>query len=85
MSSYIKEWIIKAENDLKTAKYLIISNDPITDSSCFHCQQCVEKYLKAYLLINRRGIRKTHDIGELIEECIKIDNSFVYIYTILIM
>lgn len=78
----IQNWIIKAENDLKASRDLINSENPVTDSICFHAQQCVEKYLKAYLIYNGIGITKTHDITQLIENCIKIDNTFNYLYTI---
>ena len=47
----IKRWIQKAEVDIKTAKILIESEDPPTESICFHAQQAVEKLLKAYLTI----------------------------------
>ena len=72
-------WIIKADHDLKTAKDEIAANDPATDTVCFHAQQCVEKYLKAYLVFN--GIEiikslKTHDISELIDYCKDIDKDF---------
>lgn len=50
MKDEIHKWIIKAENDLKTAKGEFSTKNPVTDTICFHCQQCVEKYLKAYLI-----------------------------------
>ena len=75
----VKLWIIKADNDLKTAKDEINTIDPATDTVCFHSQQCVEKYLKAYLVF--KGIEiikslKTHDISELIDYCKNIDKDF---------
>jgi HEPN domain-containing protein len=46
-----REWIIKAENDLKTASHTLkIGKGCPTDTVCFHAQQCVEKYLKAFLV-----------------------------------
>jgi HEPN domain-containing protein len=62
-----REWVIKAENDLKTATHVLTLGDEApTDTICFHCQQAVEKYLKALLIT--RGIRfpKTHDIERLV-------------------
>lgn len=49
---------------------------PATDGICFHMQQCVEKYLKAFLIYYGREFRKTHDIAELIELCSEIDSEF---------
>ena len=52
-------WMIKAEHDLKTAKDEIITNEPATDTVCFHAQQCAEKYLKEYLIYNGIEINKS--------------------------
>jgi HEPN domain-containing protein len=41
----------------------------VTESVCFHCQQAVEKYLKAYLVFLSITFAKTHEIGELITKC----------------
>jgi len=78
----VRNWIIKAENDLKIGRDEILTDNPATDAICFHMQQCVEKYLKAYLIFNDREIRKTHDIGELIETCSEIDAEFRKLYEI---
>lgn len=60
------EWAAKAENDLKSAIYLLNIKDCPTDNVCFHAQQCVEKYVKALLVAQERAFRKTHDIRELV-------------------
>ena len=63
----VSEWIEKAENDLKNATYTLkMGEDCPTDTTCFHAQQCVEKYLKAFLTFKRIDFPKTHDIGELL-------------------
>lgn len=72
----VKGWILKAENDFKTGKDEMATSDPATDTVCFHMQQCVEKYLKAFLIFSNKEIRKTHDIGELIYMCIEVDPEF---------
>jgi len=62
-----REWIVKAENDLKTSSYLLkMSKDCPLDAVCFHAQQCVEKYLKAFLVIEGIDFPKTHDIERLV-------------------
>jgi HEPN domain-containing protein len=44
------EWVKKAEDDLKTAAHTLkLGKTCPTNTVCFHAQQCVEKYLKAYL------------------------------------
>jgi len=35
----IKDWILKAESDLKIGKDEIQTKDPATDAICFHMQQ----------------------------------------------
>lgn len=72
----VKKWIIKAENDLKVAKHEIKVIEPITDAICFHAQQCVEKYLKAFLVYHGKSYRKTHNIAEILTMCIEIDAKF---------
>lgn len=58
---YIQEWINKANKDIKAVEKLEKEED-ITEIVCFHCQQAVEKYLKALLLSNNEDIQKTHNI-----------------------
>ena len=65
----INSWIRKAERDLLTAKHELSFPDAVTESICFHCQQAVEKFLKAYLVFLCISFTKTHEIGELITDC----------------
>jgi HEPN domain-containing protein/predicted nucleotidyltransferase len=62
----VSEWIQKAEGDYVTSIDLFTLGHEITaDSICFHCQQCVEKYLKAYLTFHLIEFPRTHDLLEL--------------------
>jgi HEPN domain-containing protein len=62
-----REWVIKAENDLKTASYILrMSKGCPTDTVCFHAQQCVEKYLKAFLVVKGIDFPRIHDIEYLV-------------------
>ncbi len=57
-------WIVKAENDLKTAAHTLkLGRDCPTDTVCFHAQQCVEKYFKACLVLEGVDFPKTHDLA----------------------
>jgi HEPN domain-containing protein len=59
----LREWLVKAENDLQTAAHtLTLGADCPRDTVCFHAQQCVEKYLKALLVYRATPFPKTHDI-----------------------
>lgn len=75
-----KRWVEKADRDLLSAIKLLEEN--IYDYALFHAQQAVEKYLKAFLVSKNRPLRKTHDIGWLIEQCTKIDPDFSKLYDI---
>lgn len=70
-----KDWISFAEGDLIYAKLGLLDERTIA-GIFYHCQQCAEKVLKAYLLFKKRSIHKTHDLEFLIEQCIEIDKAF---------
>jgi HEPN domain-containing protein len=62
-----REWADKADNDLKTAAHTLKLGDKCpTDTVCFHAQQCVEKYLKAFLVVLETEFPRTHDIEILV-------------------
>ncbi len=62
----VLEWVVKAENDLKTATHTLkLGEDCPTDTVCFHAQQCVEKYLKALLVLKGVDFPKAHDLERL--------------------
>ena len=65
MKSLTRKWIKKAEDDFKTARQIAASKPPMHGVVCFHCQQAVEKYLKALLNELGHSIPKIHDIGAL--------------------
>jgi len=78
----VKNWIRRAENDMKIGKDELLTESPATDMICFHMQQCAEKYLKAFLIFNGIEITKTHDIYEVINHCIKLEPDFSYLIEI---
>lgn len=67
---YIRDWIEKANKDIKAVEKLKDDKD-ITEIVCFHCQQAVEKYLKALLIYKNQDIPKTHNIDFLLNQCKK--------------
>jgi HEPN domain-containing protein len=54
----------KAESDLANARRTLGSAGPY-DTGLFHCQQAVEKYLKALLAAHDVVYPKIHDVAEL--------------------
>lgn len=72
----IRQWLIKAEHDLGSARRLLTGEPPYLDTAVYHCQQAAEKALKAYLTLKDTPFQKVHDLSVLIEQCIELDNSF---------
>ena len=77
--AYIKQWIKRANEDLLVVDKLTEFEIIATSSVCFHCQQAVEKYLKAFLISSGIDIKKTHNIEFLLSECEDIDSDFAEI------
>lgn len=71
-----QEWLRKAEHELA---YLAVApldiDDPPTDTTCRIAHITAEYALKAYLLINKHKILKSHDLIVILDECITIDND----------
>ena len=62
-----KQWVEKAEEDFRNAEYTLTMPENCPYSTvCFHCQQCVEKYIKALLVLHEVEFPRIHDVGELI-------------------
>lgn len=67
MSPDLADWIAKAEADWATAqREFRVRRRPNCDAVCFHAQQCVEKYLKARLILADIRFPKTHDLVALL-------------------
>lgn len=62
-----QEWLQSAESDHRAAKHLLESGD--YEPCAFHCQQAVEKLLKA-IIVEQTGGRPehTHDLNALLEK-----------------
>jgi len=62
-----KQWITRADDDLRLAELIQKDNDPIYWAIVFHAQQCAEKALKGLLTFHDIRAGKTHDIGGLLK------------------
>ena len=72
----VQRWLRKAQNDWSAARKIMASNDPETDVAAFHCQQAVEKMLKAFLVFREVQFQKVHDLGRLLDHCAAADANF---------
>ena len=65
--SLVRQWVEKAEEDLRTAEHtLTLGDDCPYGTVCFHAQQCAEKYLKGLLALHAVPFPKIHDLLELL-------------------
>jgi HEPN domain-containing protein len=63
MNKVINEWIDKAEADYRTAEREFTVQDGFNyDAVCFHTQQCIEKLIKALLIMHNTNPPRTHDL-----------------------
>src|SRR6266487_3881109 len=65
MKRATREWVRKAEADYRLAETIAEGSEPFHDQLCFHCQQSVEKYLKALLEELGQSVPKLHDLNQL--------------------
>jgi len=63
MKPETKAWIEIAREDFESAKVLI--KKKLYRTVCFHCQQAVEKVLKAYLVEGGVKFKRVHDLVDL--------------------
>ena len=63
----VKEWVEKADHDLGSAKIIYLHLPDYFDTIAFHCQQAVEKYIKAILVFNKIEFQRSHDLVYLLE------------------
>jgi len=63
----VLEWQMKARNDWTTVEILLASGHAPGEAICFHCQQYVEKLVKAVLTYAGVEAPKTHDLRRLIQ------------------
>jgi len=73
----LQQWLNKANDDLRSAEYLsTIRHHTPDEIICYHCQQSAEKYLKGFLFLHDIEPPKTHDLNDLLEMCVAINNNF---------
>lgn len=76
--SLLDEWVDKAEADYQSAVVLHRRRKaPLPDVVCYHCQQCVEKYLKAYLIAQGNTPPRIHDLEDLLNLCALHDATLI--------
>lgn len=69
------EWMANAKEDITVAGILVKESD-CRKSCAFHCQQAIEKALKAYMLIVTGRLLDGHNLTWLCKQALKHDNEF---------
>ena len=72
----IRRWLEKAQHDRSAADKLFGPDCVELDITAFHCQQAVEKILKAFLVSQNVEFEKVHDLGYLLDHCTTVDGDF---------
>lgn len=75
-SDLAREWLVRAEHDLRVAEYLLTMPDPPPESVGFHAQQCAEKAFKGFLTRHQVPFERRHDLNYLIDLCAPLDHGF---------
>jgi HEPN domain-containing protein len=79
------EWISKAEDDFHVAQMSYRGRrHPSYDAAVFHCQQSVEKYLKARLEEAGIAFLRTHDLLVLHQKALAVEPSWIVLQPFLI-
>ena len=63
----VRQWIAKAESDWEAVEILSSHENCPCSVVCFHCQQYVEKLLKALLTLQGIEAPRTHNLRRLIQ------------------
>jgi HEPN domain-containing protein len=73
----VDDWVAKANEDWETVGLLISHTRSPNLIICFHCQQYVEKLLKALLTKHRIEFSKTHNLSQLMQQLERVEPRFM--------
>ncbi len=69
------DWLNKAGEDMRAAELLLTHSD-CYNVCAFHCQQTIEKALKAYLLVASDRLLDGHNLTWLCRQALRYDKEF---------
>lgn len=72
----VRRWLVKAQHDRSAVEKVLTPDCRETDVAAFHCQQAVEKTLKAFLISRTVPFEKVHDLRRLLDHCSAVDAAF---------
>jgi len=66
----VAKWIKFAQTDFDHVIKTVETHHPIpVEIMCYHCEQSIEKILKAFMIAKGGTLTKTHDLDVLLERC----------------
>jgi len=72
----VRDWLTRANHDLRSARALAALEEPLLDTAIYHCQQTAEKSVKAWLQSKDDPFPKTHDLEALVKQAESINPDF---------
>lgn len=72
----VHAWLLKARNDLRTARELGALADGPLDTAIYHCQQAAEKAVKGFLAFHDHRLERSHDVERLVGLAAGYDAGF---------
>jgi HEPN domain-containing protein len=76
MAENAQDWLRFAEADLKAAELLQHFDDFPTAIHAFHCQQAIEKSLKAFLVARAKNFVLRQNLSYLLGLCVAVEPAF---------
>lgn len=73
----VRRWLVKSDPDRCAVEDAMERDPPMTDVGAFHCQQAVDKVLKAYLVWREHEFENVHDLRVLSTLCVQHDPGFL--------
>lgn len=70
------DWLERASEDIEAAGKLLELNNTL-NAAAFHCQQCIEKALKGYILFKTHQHVDGHNLTWLCRQAVKSDRRFI--------
>jgi HEPN domain-containing protein len=74
-STRYRDWLERSCEDIACAR-LLKEEDKCHNSAAFHCQQCIEKALKAYILLKSDQLVDGHNLTWLCRQAMRYDKRF---------
>jgi HEPN domain-containing protein len=74
-STRYRDWLDRACEDIACAG-ILREDEKCHNSAAFHCQQCIEKALKAYILLRSDRLVDGHNLTWLCRQAMRLDSHF---------